>query len=167
MIAALAVAAVCLGAAGERLDHHGAVGLLIGAGGDYRSQALPTGDTSIGFRLPLDLGGTYNVGDDSNELLLAGRVELLAPSLITSAYGGYRSYFGQDAWKTFFDLHVRADFTPAFTAGPRMGFGAQYELNSLVGVFAAIGAHVGAGAGIRFGGELLLGMQFRSFLLED
>lgn len=150
----------------ERLDHHGAVGLLIGSGLDYRSQALPDNSTYVGFYLPVDFGGTYNVGDDSNELVLAIRGELFGPSFVGAIYGGYRSYFGQDAWKTFFDLHLRADVVPQFTVGPRMGFGAQFDPHALFGIYAGVGAHVGAGTGIRFGGELILGVQLRSFLLE-
>jgi hypothetical protein len=153
-------------AAADRLDHHGAVGLLIGSGLDVRQAASPTGNAQTGLRLPIDLGGTYNVGHDSNELKLVLRGELLGTNFIGSIYGGYRGYFGHDAWKTFFDLDLRADLFPQLTAGPRMGLGVQYEVSSLIGVYCALAAHVGAGQGIRFGGELTVGVQLRSYLLE-
>lgn len=153
-------------AAADRLDHHGAVGLLLGSGLDLRQEADPNGESSNGLRVPVDLGGTYNIGHDSSELKLVLRAELLGPQWIGVIYGGYRGYFGADAWKTFFDLDLRVDALPKITAGPRMGIGVQYELGSLVGIYSALAAHVGAGQGIRFGAELTIGVQLRSYLLE-
>lgn len=168
LVAAVALTALLPtdGRAEERLDHHGAVGLLIGSGLDVRQEVTATSSTELGTRVPVDIGGTYNIGHDSNELKLVLRAALLGPRPLGIVYGGYRGYFGSDAWKTFFDLDLRVDALPTVTVGPRMGLGVQYELGSLVGVYSGIAAHVGAGQGIRFGAELVVGVQLRSFLLE-
>ena len=83
-----------------------------------------------------------------------------------SVFGGYRGYFGQERLKTFFDLDLAFDVRPNFTAGPRLAFGAQYELHSLVGVFAGLDARLGIGSPSRFSAGVFAGIQIRSYLLE-
>ena len=113
------------------------------------------------------LGVTAAIGSNGNELklfALAGRRTEMSPAWSFSL--GYRGYFGEERFKTFFDLDGTVDVTPAFAVGPRIGVGFQYEVNSLVGVFVALAAHVGAGNGGIFGGDALVGFQIRSYLLE-
>lgn len=166
--AALAVTLfTSLSAAGaERLDHRGSVGLLLSSGVDYRAQVLANAAQDQGARVPLELGGSVNLGNVQRELNLSARLELGAARPIVAATLGYRGYFGDEAWKTFFDLSLRSEFVPAFNLGPRIGFGVQFDPHPLFGVFAMLAAHVGAGNGIRFGGEALIGIQLRSYLLE-
>jgi hypothetical protein len=68
--------------------------------------------------------------------------------------------------KTFFDLNAVVHLAPALTLGPRIGFGVQYELSPLFGVYAGLAAQIGFGQAIRFDGELIGGIQLRSYLLE-
>jgi hypothetical protein len=165
--AALALAVLLpLGAAAQmRLDHRGSVGLLIGSGLEVQ-EAVSGTVREGGTRALLDLGGTIAVGHEGNELMALARAGFGGPSINWTAIGGYRGYFGVDAWKTFFDLGIAAHFTRAFTLGPRVGFGVQYELGSLAGAYVGGAAQLSGGNGFRFSGELIAGFQFRSYLLE-
>lgn len=151
--------------ADERFDHRGAVGLLLGGGGEYMN-GLRSSELSAGFRADADVGGTFAIGVDGNELLLLGRGSFGGPAADWSAVFGYRGYFGQGRLKTFFDLDAAIHATPFVAAGPRVGFGLQVEVTQILGIYAGLAAQVGFGRGIRFDGELVLGVQLRSYLLE-
>ncbi len=155
-----------LGAAAQvRLDHRGAAGLLIGSGLEVQ-EALSGNVREGGLRALLDVGGTLAVDYEGNELMALARAGFGGPSINWTAIGGYRGYFGRDVWKTFFDLGIAAHFTPAFTVGPRVGFGVQYELGPLAGLYLGAAAQLSGGNGFRFSGELVGGIQLRSYLLE-
>lgn len=153
--------------AGERFDHRGAVGLLIGSGLEHKSAGTVDAQPDHGFRLLGDLGLTLPIGVDGNELAFFGRGELGGPRIDLSLAGGYRGYFAADERvKTFLDLQLTAHMSPGFTVGPRIGFGGQYEISQVAGIYAALGAQLGFGTTLRFGVELVLGLQLRSYLLE-
>jgi hypothetical protein len=163
-LCALLLAAPAL--ADERFDHRGSLGLLLGAGAEQKDLITPSGFTDSGLRLDLDLGGTIAIGHDGNELLLVTRASLGGPVIDWSGFFGYRSYFGSDRVHTFFDLDLAMHFGPAITLGPRAGIGIQYELTSVVGAYANLGAQLGFGGAIRWDAELVIGVQLRSYLLE-
>lgn len=159
----------------ERLDHRGAVGLIFGLSGMRKESSV--GDNT--WRGGVSVAGSINVGWRSNEILLLGcismtRTELFDTMTMNRIYGFgvdghlaglFRGYFG-DRWKTFVDLGAALNFSPGFTAGPRLGVGLQYELSSLAGVFATLGTFIGFGTSLMWRAELLVGVQLRSFLLE-
>lgn len=176
----------------ERLDHHGAVGLLLGTSG--RHQDSNDGFTN-GWRQTFDIGASMNVGWASDELLLLARFGFggqqfgglygtdacvgakvpAAPcqkpdgrlrALDTDLIGGYRGFFGHEHFKTLFDLDAAVQFTPFLTAGPRIALGVQYDFTSLIGLYATLGAQLGFGQILEFKAEVLVGLQIRSFLLE-
>ncbi|MBX5480364.1 MAG: hypothetical protein IRZ16_00745 [Myxococcaceae bacterium] len=153
-------------AAAERFDHRGAVGLLLGGGLEWKEGVAFDSQTDIGLRIPIDVGATYAIGYDGNELMAFGRVSLLGARVDTSFACGYRGYFGEDRFKTFFDLGLQAHFTPRITAGARVGMGVQYELSPLIGTYTGLASQIGFGNGLRFDAELLVGIQLRSYLLE-
>ncbi len=95
-----------------------------------------------------------------------GRSLLATPTLDLAAIAGYRAYFGMDRWKTFFDLDLIAFARPTWGLGPRIGFGVQYELTSILGVFASAAAQLGYGNAFRIDVDALIGLQLRSYLLE-
>jgi hypothetical protein len=167
VIPAVALALIFAADKEERLDHHGAVGLLVGVSG-LRKEANGTGIENT-WRGGLDLGVSFNVGYTSNEILLVGNMSLgstLGQAIVDGqVWGGFRGYFG-DRWKTFFDLDVALGWDGRFTAGPRFGVGVQCELSPLAGLFAAINAQVGFGQELMWKALLTLGVQLRSFLLE-
>jgi hypothetical protein len=145
----------------ERLDHRGALGLTVSAGGEYAFSAA-TNVTDNGARAPIELGGTFSLTEHT-ELRAAARI---APpvKVAWSAYAGIRNSRGE-RWKTFFDLELAVHFTPLWAVGLRLGFGVQYELSPVVGIFAVAGVQGAGGQGLRLGFELLLGVQFRTYVL--
>lgn len=163
----LLVGVFCGGAlAEERYDHRGAVGLLVGGAG-HRAEAIRYGTfADAGWRTSLHLGATVGFTERGDELVAFVRGQFLGPLPNASLYVGYRSYFGPDQWKTFADLGVAVYVAPLALVGPRVAFGLQYDFTSLVGAYAGVGAQAGFGQGVRIEGELVLGVQLRSYLLD-
>jgi len=154
-----------LARADERFDHRGAVGLLLGGGGEFRFNTGPNVDER-GLRGVLDLGGTWAIGYNGNELLGWVRAAPSASGWGWSAVAGYRGYYGYERLRTFVDLDLAAQFRPLLTAGVRVGAGVQYEITSNVGVFVGVGLQLGGGNGVVLSGEVISGLQLRSYLLE-
>lgn len=146
----------------ESFDHRGSLGLLVSGGGEFRSSVAPHRLSDSGLRGNLDLGGTLALGSHWS-LLLQGRVSLGALTGL-SFYGGFRNFWG-DVFKTFFDLTIGVHALPTVTIGPRVAFGVQYELSSVVGLFTLIAAQFGGAVGLRFGVEAMAGFQFRTYVL--
>ena len=121
-----------------------------------------------GWRGGVELGGTLSVGD-GNDLLLSVRAEF-GGLFDLGIYAGYRGYFSVGQWKTFFDLDLAGHITPAIaphgTVGPRVGVGVQLDFLPIIGTYAVLGGQIGFGDGLRYGAELTIGFQFRSYLLE-
>jgi hypothetical protein len=148
----------------ERWDHRGSIGLLTGFGVEGRA-AVGIGQADTGVRLFPELGGTFALSDHWN-VKAAGRVSFLGAVVGLSFLGGVRSTFG-DRFKTFFDLDLNVHVLPIVTIGPRVAFGVQYELLEVLGAFACAGVQFGVGpAGARIGFEVMVGLQFRSYLFE-
>ena len=179
--------ALCLAAATAkddvRLDHRGSLGLLLGVGG-LRKEASGSGIENT-WRGSITVGMTIAVGHREQELVLAAvtsmtrtEVAILDPTgkvIVDRIYGfgidawlwgGYRVYFGEQ-WKTFVDLDLSVAVQPGFTAGPRVAIGLMHELSSLAGVYSTLSAQIGFGTNLVFRAELAIGVQLRSFLLED
>ena len=97
---------------------------------------------------------------------MRGRGSFGAPLKDWAVAFGYRGYFGRERLKTFFDLDAVFHATPIFAVGPRIGIGIQYEITSLLGVFAATGGQIGGGAGFRASYDAGVGLQLRSYLFE-
>ncbi len=148
----------------ERWDHRGALGLTVAAGGDARNAVAPSLVADNGWRGDLEVGATLSF-TDKTELRAAGRLALFGPALGGAALVGLRNSYGERL-KTFFDLDALVHVAPVFTVGPRLGFGLQFEILPVLGAYAQLAGHLGFGAGLRLGFELLLGVQLRSYLLE-
>src|ERR1700687_139478 len=149
----------------ERWDHRGAVGLLTAVGLDVQDRVKGEVATEQAGRFAGILGGTWAIGNDGNEVKLF--VQAFARGgtawAISAGYGGY---FGQERFKTFYDLDGRFDLSPVFTVGPRVGLGLQYEATQTIGVFAMLATRIGVGNGWAFSGEAFVGVQLRTYLLE-
>ena len=148
-----------------RLDHRGSIGLLLSTGGEYKA-SIAGGSVQNGARLPAHIGATMAIGQNGNELKLQFDSSWLGPQYDLGVSFGYRGYFPVDPMKTFFDADVALRFYQRITAGPEIGFGVQYELSSVVGVFSTVRAKFGFGQGLRMGAELLVGLQVRTYVLE-
>lgn len=150
----------------ERLDHRGALGLLLGLGGDRVDRLNTVGSGDHGFRLAPEIGVSAAFTERGSEVMFAVRASFLGPSVDVATRLGIRGYFGLDDWKTFFDLEVVARWTPVIVVGPGVRLGVQYEFSPIIGAFAAFGAQIGFGQALRLGFELTAGIQLRSYLLE-
>lgn len=156
----------------ERFDHRGALGLTVASGAEFVSFIGPQGGSESSGRVPLELGGTWSI-TDRTELRLAGRLSpLVAGRTVTSGglagtvLAGLRNVRGLDQWKTFFDLDLAVHVAPALIIGARAAFGVQYDFLPVMGVYAQIGGQLGGGAGLRLSFEGVVGLQFRTYVLE-
>jgi len=145
----------------DRTDHLGALGVTVAGGAEFGS-TIGGQVPYLGFRAPLELGATLGV-TDRTEVRVAGRLAPPWPQPDWSLTAGIRNSRGA-LWKTFFDLDLAVHLAPLWTVGLRFGFGVQYELSPVLGVFLVAAVQGGGGAGLRLAGELLLGFQLRSYL---
>lgn len=173
-LAALLLGPMCAYAQGREvtLEHGGSVGLFAAAGAEYSSLVLNDcvfclrGKTLDGPNALLDVGATLSFTQTSSELLLRGRLAFLSPARGESLLLGFRKYWGRDEFKTFAGLELMGTFRPVQTGGARVGFGAIWDFSPIMGLWAEAGATFGIGQGRRFGAEITLGFQGRSYLLE-
>ena len=158
-LSALLLAGAAL--AQDRTDHLGALGVTVAGGGEFGTEV--GGEAAYtGFRAPLELGLSLGV-TDRTEVRLAGRLALPWAARDWTITAGIRNSRGE-RWKTFFDLDLAAHVAPLWTLGLRFGFGVQYELLPVLGVYLVAAVQGGGGAGLRLAGELMLGFQLRSYL---
>lgn len=181
--ASLALVLAAAASQDVRLDHRGAVGLLLGVGGLRKDASISIENT---WRGAFTVGVTFAVGFREQEIVIAASTSMTRTEVLVNAmtneraygfgidgvlWGGYRVYFGEE-WKTFVDLDLAIGVVPGFTAGPRIGIGLMYELSSVAGLYSTLSAQLGFGStgvamAIAFRAELAVGVQLRSFLLED
>jgi hypothetical protein len=166
------VAGVCAGlaapAAAEdapRLDHRGALGVILGAGISFQETVLKYGVAEEGRSPLFQAEVTFPLGTQGNEWTLAVGTALNTPVTVAVA-GGIRAYFGEEVWKTFVTVEGTLHVTPAVSAGPRLGFGVQWDFAQVAGAFVQVAAEATAGQGIRFGASALAGFQFRTYIFE-
>lgn len=158
-------AGVCL--AIEENDHRGSLGLTIAAGGEI-STAVSTTSAERGVRIPLELGGTLAISSH-NELRVAARLSPGIPPLTTlglSFYAGLRNTYGLGLWKTFFDVELAGHVTPFLAFGVRGGFGVQFDFLPIMGAYAQLGAQIGGATSLRLSFEVLVGVQFRTYVFD-
>ena len=181
--------------ADERYDHKGAVGLLLGVSAEYKAAATLAGiGGDEGARIGTELGVTFAVGSDGNELkaavralfggIKAGCNDLLLDGTNRGGcapvdfglFLGYRGYFDLGNWKTFFDIdaaqHVIPRLGPSsartqlYTIGPRVAVGLQLDFLPVAGALFMLEGQIGFGDGLRYGAAAVLCFQLRSYLLE-
>lgn len=163
----LLLARPATGFAEERLDHRGALGLVVAPGLEYAAVTFAPGENaSDAVRPLLELGPTFGLGTSGNELVLRLRLLKGTSDLGVGLGGGYRAYFGRDTWKTYFQVGLKADTAPHLALGPSADFGVMAELSPLMGFFLQPGLSVEIGRGLRVGAGAMLGIQGRTYVLE-
>jgi hypothetical protein len=141
------------------------LGLILAGGISFEETVLQHGVSESG-RAPLVLAEvTFPLGAQGNEWTLSVGTAFATPVTVAVS-GGVRAYFGDDAWKTFVTVEGTLHVTPAVSAGPRLGFGVQWDFSQVAGAFVQLAAEVTAGQGIRFGASALAGFQFRTYIFE-
>jgi len=115
-------------------------------------------DLAVG--VPLDdeggelfLGARLGTGADPDGTGRARR--LVAPHLF------YRSYAGEEAWKTWFDAGLLLRIEPLVAPSARVGIGVQYDFHENWGAWAGAGASVGYWDALLVGVDAGVGVQFR------
>ena len=153
-------------------EHTGSLGAFATLGGEYSALVVSncvfcsTGKTIDGFDAILDVGGTLAIGQSGSELLLRFRLVFLSHARGESILFGYRKYFGRDEIKTFASFDLMGTFEPVLTGGARAAFGVIWDFSSIMGLWVDAGATFGVGQGRRFGAELNIGFQARTYLFE-
>jgi hypothetical protein len=150
----------------QRFDHRGALGLLVGGGVDFKREVKSGGETEEGGRALLETLVTFPMGASGNEWTVGARTGFGSPSVDVAIAGGLRAYFGDDRFKTYLTAELALHVTPNVTAGPRLGFGIQYELLPVLGIYLGGAAEVTAGQGIRIAAGVVGGFQFRTYIFE-
>ena len=138
---------------------HQAIGLLVGPGLGYteafRGEAVDSGLTGH-----LDLGATFTVGYDRNEVLFLARPSTGTPDFSLGLIATYRSFFGDEGLQTFVDFGVVGRLFSGAWVGPRLGFGLRHALSENVYVLGGLGLSVGFGSGLRLDAEGFSGVQW-------
>jgi hypothetical protein len=163
----LLVTRAALGAEEEqRFDHRGALGLLVGGGVDFKREVKTGGETEEGRRALLETLLTFPLGVSGSEWTVGARTGFGGPSVDVAIAGGLRAYFGEERFKTYLTAELSLHVTPNVTAGPRLGFGIQYELLPVFGLYLGGAAEVTAGQGIRIAAAVVGGIQVRTYIFE-
>jgi hypothetical protein len=153
-------------AAAERFDHQGSLFAVIAPGGAFAFSSSSAIVPVVGPRWAGLLGGGLAVGHEEHELLLLARATGRGGAVDATAILGARFWFGDERWRTFFDLQLAVPVWPALLAGPRFGAGVQYELSPVVGAFCAGALQAGLGSALLFTGDVACGVQLRTYVFQ-
>lgn len=148
----------------ERLDHRDQTSLSVTPGYEHltisgRAERRSTTEHGAFADLSFGLPGGLDGGQGIFGLRLGAGPDHGAR--LAAPYLGYRSFAGDDEWKTFFDASAFGRILPVWGLGVRLGAGVQRELSQHVGVFLATGGSVAFGDGLQVGYDVGLGLQFR------
>ncbi|AKQ65924.1 hypothetical protein A176_002836 [Myxococcus hansupus] len=136
-----------------------AFSLILGPGASYAESINASESSAVaGGDVHLDLGASRTVGYDGDELFVLIRGSLRGPDL--SVAGGYRSFFGDGAWQTFYDLGLLIRPFSGPWVGPRIALGARHTFSDRLAVFGGLGLSLGFGAGLRGDAEAFTGVQW-------
>ncbi len=147
LLALVSVAVAALPAGGAalepRFDHrdmHGPFADLVLV---HDAVARPSEPTASWSHAMVHAGWGFDPTGDGGELLLGGSVSLSWPDdpdrthVLATVDARYRSYFGSEQLKTFFDVGVWVPVRSRLAAGPLVGLGAAWDFSRRGGVYAA------------------------------
>ncbi|GMT98974.1 hypothetical protein KH5H1_30930 [Corallococcus caeni] len=133
--------------------------LTVGPGVTYTERISGTSAVT-GLAGHLDLGVGLTVGYEGDEVFLLARGSTGRPGEALALITGYRSVFGSESWRTFFDLGVSVRPISGPWLGPRIGFGARHTLSDHFALYGGLGFTFGFGSGLRADTELFTGLQW-------
>ena len=74
--------------------------------------------------------------------------------------GGYRSFFGREAWQTFLDLGIGVRPFSGPWVGPRIALGLRHTFSERIAIIGGLGLTLGFGSGLRGDAEAFTGVQW-------
>lgn len=151
-------------AAGERFDHQGSLFGVASPGAAFAVSPSFAVVPVTGLRWVGLVGAGVAFDGEGHEALLLARVTGRGSAFDLAALIGLRGNFGDERWRTFFDLQLAVPFIPALLAGPRIGAGVQYELSPVAGGFCQAGLQLGLGSALLLTGDLSCGVQLRTYV---
>ena len=163
---ALALQPLAAGALEPRFDHrdsHGPVVEFLMA----HDTVVAEGVTTQSWRPALRAGWGFDVTGEGSELIAAADVALRSfddparGKVLVSASARYRSYFGTEQWKSFFEAGAWIPIRSRLAVGPLVGIGVIHDFSQDSGLFACaeFATAIGQARIVSFGA--LVGFQFR------
>jgi hypothetical protein len=169
-VLAVAIAAALLpaaaGALEPRFDHRDSHGPLVELLAVHDTLVV-SGRTTNAWRPAVRAGWGFDVTGEGSELVVSADAALKSWSdpqddhvLLTGSVR-YRTYFGTEEWKTFFEAGVWVPILSRLGVGPLLGVGVVRDFSQDFGVFAGatISTSIGEARVVSLGG--LAGIQFR------
>ncbi|MFP2959883.1 hypothetical protein ACLEPN_19135 [Myxococcus sp. 1LA] len=136
-----------------------AFSLILGPGASYtESIDRSEDDAEKGGDVHLDLGASRTVGYDGDEVFVVIRGGLRGPDL--SVAGGFRNFYGDGSWQTFYDLGLLIRPFSGPWLGPRVALGLRHTFSERLAIFGGLGLSLGFGAGLRGDAEAFTGVQW-------
>lgn len=138
----LCVAAPALAQALEpRYDHRDLRGIVVEPLIAYDTVAVSGEPTRSSWRPAIRLAYGWDALGEGNELFLGIQGALTSfddsdgDKIRLALDARYRSYFGTEQWKTFFELGIWAPVSSKLAVGPLVGLGVAYDFSRTSGVF--------------------------------
>jgi hypothetical protein len=148
---------------GPRLDHRGQPSLLVAPAIEHLIVGRPGEDTETGTALVADVAWGMPLTEEGGEGFVGVRAGagFSDGDLRLAPFALYRGYYGDDAWKTYFDVGAVVRIEPVWGGGVRLGFGLQYDPTENLGFFAGLGGGIAFGDGLQTNVDFQSGLQLR------
>jgi hypothetical protein len=148
LVAALAPA--CVLSMEPRYDHRDSQGVVLEPFLAHDTLAIPGHATHSSWRPGLRVAYSRDVLGEGNELLLGAQTafswsDSRREKIRLALDARYRSYFGADQWKTFFEVGLWAPVSSRFLIGPLVTIGVAYDFSRWSGLYLDGGFATGFG----------------------
>lgn len=124
-----------------RYDHRDLRGIVIEPLLAYDTVAVSGRPTRSSWRPSVRIAYGWDPLGEGNELFLGAQARLAGfddpdrEKVRFALDARYRSYFGTEQWKTFFELGVWAPLSSRLAVGPLVGLGVVYDFSRSTGLF--------------------------------
>lgn len=152
LAAALAALAAAPAAALEpRFDHRDTHGPFVEAQTAHDTVARSGQPTASSWRQALRAGWGFDASGEGDEVLVGAAVALRRPDdpggtrVLAALDARYRSFFGTEQLKTFFDVGLWAPLRSRLAVGPLVGLGLAWDLGRSAGFHASATLATGIG----------------------
>jgi len=139
------------GALEPRYDHRGEQSIAVEPMLVHDTVAITGHTTRSTWRPTLRVAYGWDLLGDGNELFLglqsalSGFSDPAREKILLAVDARYRSYFGTEQWKTFFELGVWAPLRSRLALGPLVTLGVAYDFSRYSGLFVDGGFATGLG----------------------